>query len=413
MKHFSCSNVAGLGVLFLALGIAPTSLPGQTATQPAPPQAPAPTPQLPKSNDQHCENLDSTAEQLGQSLRNMLSEGDLAKLSQQLAKEEAVMSSPEMAKLKNLSAQLAGKLDGQQGELEAKAEQMAARAEELASDVQDKVQSEALDKVQDELQDQGPKVFVSTDDGSGWLGVEIGEVTPDKAKDLKLSATRGVIIQDVEPNSPAAKAGLKENDVVLQFDGQTVEGTVQFRRLVRETPAGRTVALVISRDGSTQNISVELADRSAYYEKRMQGTMRDFGKPFAFATPNFNLNFSSPEILSMMDTRTPLLGISAEDLTGQLGSYFGAPNNSGILIREVRTGTPAEKAGLKAGDVIVKVDGKPVASLSELRDQLRDKGDAKTVSLGVLRKGSEMSVPVTIEKPKPLEKIQTIHRAQL
>jgi len=111
--------------------------------------------------------------------------------------------------------------------------------------------------------------------------------------------------------------------------------------------------------------------------------------------------------------RTPLLGISAEDLTGQLGSYFGAPNNSGVLIREVRSGTPADKAGLKAGDVIIKVDGKPVGALSELRDQLRDKGDGKTVNLGVLRKGSEMTVPVTIEKPKPIEKTQTIHRAQL
>jgi serine protease Do len=299
-----------------------------------------------------------------------------------------------------LEGKVEGQLAGKQEEIEAKAEEMAARAQELTSRLQDD-------------QDSASRLIVSADEGSGWLGVEIGEVTPENAKDLKLSATRGVVIQDVEPSSPAAKAGLKEHDVVLQYDGQTVEGSVQFRRLVRETPAGRTVALVISRDGATQNLSVELADRSSYYEKKMQGTMRDFGKPFALATPNFDFNISSPEIFSMMDMRTPLLGISAEDLTGQLGSYFGAPNNSGVLIREVRSGTPADKAGLKAGDVIVKVDGKPVAALSELRDQLRDKGDGKTVNLGVLRKGSEMNVPVTIEKPKPIEKTQTIHRAQL
>jgi serine protease Do len=343
-------------------------------------------------------------EQLADRLRNMNLEGKVASISQQLAKEEAVMSSPELAKLQSLSAQLEGKVEGQlagkQEEIEAKAEEMAARAQELTSRLQDD-------------QDSASRLIVSADEGSGWLGVEIGEVTPENAKDLKLSATRGVVIQDVEPSSPAAKAGLKEHDVVLQYDGQTVEGSVQFRRLVRETPAGRTVALVISRDGATQNLSVELADRSSYYEKKMQGTMRDFGKPFALATPNFDFNISSPEIFSMMDMRTPLLGISAEDLTGQLGSYFGAPNNSGVLIREVRSGTPADKAGLKAGDVIVKVDGKPVAALSELRDQLRDKGDGKTVNLGVLRKGSEMNVPVTIEKPKPIEKTQTIHRAQL
>ena len=401
MKHFNYSNLAGVGVLCMALGAAPVSLPGQTtAPQPQSPQSPAATP----NPDQHCTNLDSAAEQLAGRLRNMNLEGKVASLSQQLAqqlaKEEAVMSSPELAKLQGLSAQSEGQLEGKSAELEAKAEEMAARAQELTSRLQDD-------------QDNAARVFVSPDEGSGWLGVEIGEVTPENAKDFKLSATRGVVIQDVEPDSPAAKAGLKEHDVVLQYDGQTVEGTVQFRRLVRETPAGRTVPLVISRDGASQNISVELADRSSYYEKKMQGTMRDFGRPFALATPNFDFNISSPEIFSMMDMRTPLLGISAEDLTGQLGSYFGAPNNSGVLIREVRSGTPADKAGLKAGDVIIKVDGKPVTALSELRDQLRDKGDGKTVNLGVLRKGSEMNVPVTIEKPKPIEKTQTIHRAQL
>ena len=114
-----------------------------------------------------------------------------------------------------------------------------------------------------------------------------------------------------------------------------------------------------------------------------------------------------------MDTRTPILGINAEDVSGQLGAYFGAPGNSGVLVREVRSGTPADKAGLKAGDVIIKVDGNPVKSLSELRDQLRDKDDQKAVSLGVLRKGSELNIPVEIERPKPMERVQTVHRAQL
>ena len=389
MKYFSYSNVAGVGALLLALASTSGSLPGQTTTQQAP---------VKPNTDQNCVNLNSATEQLSQSLRNMLQEGKLAELSQQLAKEEAVMSSPEMAKLRNLSAQL-GQIDGKSGELEAKAEEMAAQAQELAA------------LAQDDAQNSGARLFVSSDDGGGWLGVEIAEVTAEKAKDLRLTAVRGVIVQDVEPDSPAAKAGLKENDVILRYDDQNVEGTVQFRRLVRETPAGRTISLVISRGGNTQTISVELADRNAYYEKKLRSKMDDFGKPFVFATPNFE--FNGPEILPMMDARTPLLGINAEDITGQLGSYFGAPNNSGILVREVRNDTPADKAGLKAGDVIIKIDDKPVTTLSELREQLRTKSEAKSVNLTVLRKGSEMTVAVTIEKPKPLERIQSIHRAQL
>src|SRR5580704_15332544 len=101
MKHFSRSNLAGLGVLLLALGTAPVSFPGQTvAPKPESPQSPVIAP----NSDQHCANLDSAMEQLSGRLRNMGLEGKLASLSQELAKEEAVMSSPEMAKLQNLSA---------------------------------------------------------------------------------------------------------------------------------------------------------------------------------------------------------------------------------------------------------------------------------------------------------------------
>ncbi|MGC2294446.1 MAG: PDZ domain-containing protein, partial [Candidatus Acidiferrales bacterium] len=204
-------------------------------------------------------------------------------------------------------------------------------------------------------------------------------------------------------------AGLKENDVITQYDGQNVEGTVQFRRLVRETPAGRTVTLGISRNGSTQNVSVDLGDRSAFFEKKMKGKMRDLDNAFAFSMPNPDFSFAMP----VMEGRSPLLGIGAEDLSGQLGTYFGAPDGSGILVREVRPGMAAEKAGIKAGDVIIKIDGKPVRTLADLRTQLRDKGDQKSVSLGILRKGAEMSVAVTMEKPQPVESTHVIHRAQL
>lgn len=390
MKNFNFTNIAGLGVMLLALGTAPRSLPGQTTAKPTNPDTPA----TQKPTDHDCLNLDNEAEQITQALRNMRLEDKLAGLSAQLAREEAVMSSPEFAKLRNLSAQLEGK----EGELEAKASEMAARAQELSSQWADNLQNR-------------DRIVVSTDEGSGWLGVEIDEVTAAKAQELKLAATRGVIVTDVEQDSPASKAGLKQNDVILQYDGQTVEGTVQFRRLVRETPPGRDIELVISRDGRTQNISVELADRSAFYEKQMQGRMRDFGRPFAFATPNLNLNF--PSDMFFMDSRTPLLGIDAEDLSGQLGAYFGAPNGSGVLVREVRSGTPAAKAGLKAGDVIIKVNEKPVKTLADLREQLRDKSDQKTINLAVLRKGSEMNVPVEIERPKPIERSQAVHRAEL
>jgi serine protease Do len=112
-------------------------------------------------------------------------------------------------------------------------------------------------------------------------------------------------------------------------------------------------------------------------------------------------------------SRTPVLGINAEDLSGQLGNYFGAPGGEGILVREVNTGSPAEKAGMKAGDVITKIDGERVRTLSDLREKLRAKRDQKSVSVGVIRKGSEVSLNVEIEQPRPPERRPIARRIAL
>lgn len=410
MNFFSSTNLSVLAAMLLGFGALSSTLPGQTPSKSATqsPSAKA------GSQDQNCANVGLDAEQIRQMLRNMQIERRLAGLSQRLAQEEA-MSSPELAKLQNLSLQLKGK------------EELAARAQELASEVGNGLQEsggtsegwnglqekgnteEAWNKAWNRAQENG-NVFTLQDNDAGWLGVDIEEVTAEKAKNLKLTAVRGVIVGDVEADSPAAKAGLKQNDVILEYDGQAVEGTMQFRRLVRETPPGRTVNLQISREGATQNLSVQLADRNAYYEKRMRGAMPEFGKSFSFQVPNFEIH--SPEMFALMGMAGPTLGIEAEDLSGQLGAYFGAPDDAGVLVRSVRTGTPAQKAGLKAGDVIVKLDGAAVKSVTALREQLREKREQKSVKLGVLRKGSQLEVTVQLERPAP-ENPQGIHTAIL
>jgi serine protease Do len=408
MNRFGHLDFACLIVVVVILGITPGILRGQSPSRPAPPSSPAAL----AAPVQHRSDLNHSMEQFQDEARTFGQElqAELADLSAQVARaaQEVGMSSPGLNKLREFSAQLAGK----KAELVTRAEELGARAEELAAEVSQEVEEKA-----GEFFLQAPGVFAgSSEDGGGWLGIEIGEVTPEKARDLKLYSARGVVVMDVEPDSPAAKAGLKEKDVITQYDGQTVEGTVQFRRLVRETPPGRSVALAISREGTNRNISVELGDRSAYFEKKMKGKMRDFGGMNVPSMPDFSTpgvpvapDGHSP---GAMDWRTPVLGINAEDLTAQLGAYFGAPDDGGILVREVRAGSPAEKAGLKAGDVIVKVDGEPVRSLGELRAELREKSAEKSVTLGILRKGSDLSLPVAIELPRPLDPMRKVHRDQ-
>jgi serine protease Do len=418
MRRFVYPALAGAGILLLLVGAvqSASSNPQHQGTQP---QQATPNPAL-LASDEKCQDFDRCMKQMAAQVRTIEKEVEARLPEMERAAEEVEMSSPELSRLSSLSA----KLQASGNELASSAAELGARAEAFAQqvhqDTQEKVRQDDgekiqqdLDKVQenvDRLFNMSPGIVVSSTDEGGWLGVEIAEVTAEKAKDLKLSAVRGVIVDGVEPDSPAAKAGIKEKDVITQYDGQPVEGAVQFRRLIRETPPGRSVTLEISRGGSLQNISVELGDRTDVYVRKMKGKMRDFGGAYSFSMPNVE---ELPDMPEVMDPRTPVLGINAEDLTSQLGSYFGAPNNAGVLVREVRPGTPAEKAGLKAGDVITKVEGKEVRTLADLRAQLREKSNQASVNMSVLRKGSEIAVTVPIEKPRTMEQMHSAHRAQL
>ena len=244
--------------------------------------------------------------------------------------------------------------------------------------------------------------------GSSWLGVELHEVTGDKAKELKLPAERGVVIGTVVPDSPAAKAGLKENDVITEVNGQRIEGAAQFRRMIREIPAGRTAQLTIWREGHAQTISATLGK-----SEERRHSFKVFAPPAPGAPGNFT--FSMPEIPMgppmewngpWIMAGQPRLGIDAEDLNGQLGTFFGAPDGEGILVREVNPGSAAEKAGVKAGDVITSLNGERVRTVGDLREKIAAKHEAKdkgqTVKLGVLRNRSEISL--TVELPAPAQR---------
>jgi serine protease Do len=252
------------------------------------------------------------------------------------------------------------------------------------------------------------------EDGSSWLGVETHEVTAEKAKELKLSAERGVVLGKIVPDSPAAKAGLKENDVIMELNGQRVEGASQFRRMIHEIPAGRTVQLSVWRDGRSQMISATLGKAE---ERRSAWKVATPGA-FAFHMPDMPV---FPEIPSMewnggvVLGGQPRLGIDAEDLSGQLGAFFGAPDGEGILVREVNPGSPAEKAGVKAGDVITSFNGERIHSLGNLREKLSAKRDEKdtTVKLGVLRNKSEISLTVELPAPQTRTKHVVSHRTHI
>lgn len=230
--------------------------------------------------------------------------------------------------------------------------------------------------------------------GQSWLGVQIGDVTGEKARELKLPRESGALVEDVEEESPAAKAGLQANDVILSFDGETVRSAAHLARLVQETPAGRKVSLQISRGGQTRQVEVSLEGRRGL--RGMPGV--HMGR---IAVPPVPPLPPMPEFDFEVYPSRPRLGISADELTPQLADYFGVKQGKGILVREVVAGSAADKAGLKAGDVIVRVDEQEVGDVQGLRRALRRQGEAKEVTLAIVRDRREQSVKVTLESEEP------------
>ena len=199
-------------------------------------------------------------------------------------------------------------------------------------------------------------------DGTAWLGVTLKDVSADKVRDLKLPGEYGALVANVDADSPAAKAGLQKGDVIVEFAGERVRSEAQLRRLIHETPAGRTVSLQVIRDGQARALNAKLESRSNYFDIQVPEIHIPPINPQLFDYRGFNFQFGGG----------PSLGISGDELTTQLASDFGVKQGKGVLVREVVVGSAAEKAGLKAGDVIVAVDGKSVATVTELRQATRD-----------------------------------------
>jgi serine protease Do len=217
---------------------------------------------------------------------------------------------------------------------------------------------------------------------AGWIGITI-----EDQKD------RGAIVRSVEPNSPADKAGLKSGDVILEFNHEQVIGVQQLTRLVRETPAERTVDVKVQRDNREETLKVTTeagSRRSGYFN--LSGP---FGQIFAMPSPPVppvppvprSRDFPRVEIRTIQ----VISGIRVEELTDQLREFLGVLGNEGVLVTSVDSGSAADKAGLKAGDVIVAVDNRNVRTASEFSREMR--ADSKPM-LKIIREKKERELRV-------------------
>jgi membrane-associated protease RseP (regulator of RpoE activity) len=231
--------------------------------------------------------------------------------------------------------------------------------------------------------------------GRSYLGVDIRDISKDRMDALKLKEERGVEITAVDRDAPAGKAGLREHDVILSFNNTPVSSEEQLRRLIRETPSGRTVTLGISRDGAALNVPVQLADHNQIFGRNRVIEIPDM--PAMPEIPDMANRFDvpGPNIYVLRNT-SAVLGVQTENLTSQLGDYFGVKNGEGVLVRSVEKGSPAEKGGLKAGDVITRIGDEKLSDRSDLARLMRKYRNGGKLSLGVVRDKHEQTLSVDL-----------------
>src|SRR5271154_3708081 len=239
--------------------------------------------------------------------------------------------------------------------------------------------------------------------GSSYLGVDIADITADRLGALKLKEEQGVEVTMVDQDAPAGKAGFKEHDVLLTMNGMSIESKTQLQRLIRETPPGRVVTFGLSRDGQPMTIKVQLADRRNEFA-HMSGKEEDWGKNLK------NFHVEIPPIPNLPDFDVPNIGVvvvqssmrsglMVENLTPQLGEFFGVKNGNGVLVRSVEKGSRADKAGLRAGDVITRVGEQAVHDTSDFTHALHSRS-AGSVSVGVIRDKKEQTLTLTLPERK-------------
>jgi len=228
-----------------------------------------------------------------------------------------------------------------------------------------------------------------------FLGVELSEVNKETVSRLKLHEERGAVIDGVTSGSGAAKAGLQKNDVIVKWDGERIESAREVSRQIHETPPGRSVRLGIMRDGREMELSVTMGERPS------PANRFTVARP-AVANVRVRPERVRPEIVRpeivVGRGQTRHLGVELQGMTPQLAEYFGLSKRSGALVIFVFADSPAAKAGLKAGDVILSVGTETVENPSDLRRALTGKPETAEVEFKILRDKQEKTLKVKLEK---------------
>ena len=237
--------------------------------------------------------------------------------------------------------------------------------------------------------------FLSHSSAQGYLGVLVTDVDNDSMNKLKLKDTRGAMITLIDHDAPAGSS-LRVNDVVLEINGQRVEGAEQFSRILREIPAGRTVAIALTRDGAPVAVNVQLVDR-----KELQKAWKEIGNrnegtssvsPAKTILPGGDAGL--PHFHPSLFGSTLKVGAMVEPLTSQMADYLSVPN--GVMIKQIARKSEADAAGLKPYDVVIRVGNEPITTMADWDRAIRA-NEGKSVAITILRDRKQQTVTLQVD----------------
>ena len=219
---------------------------------------------------------------------------------------------------------------------------------------------------------------------SGWIGVLIQDVNEKIAGKAKLENEEGAYVKEVVKNSPADSAGIQEGDVIIEYDGKELFDSAELVKLVQRNLPGTKVDLVVFRDGQKKTLHL-IVGRKKVLKHQIFGAIPEI--------PDMHLFF-----------RNDIFGMQLLTLNEQLGEYFNAPNNEGVLVEEVEHESNAEKAGFKAGDIIIRVGKKTVDAAEKVQRELHKYDEGDKVDFEVMRKGVKKTLSIEMEEDQVIPK---------
>jgi serine protease Do len=260
----------------------------------------------------------------------------------------------------------------------------------------------------DEPGDQNFEFFLG---GDGFLGVYAENISRENMSRYRMNQVRGVGVTRIVKDSPAEKAGLRKDDVILRVDGESITSVRKLNRIVSELAPDQSVKITVSRGGSEQDITATIGKRSNTFfandffgknQPQIWKWERGGPKGWKFEMPPLTMDngnlYSDNDLLNNRDlfwlANGRRIGVSTMELNKQLADYFGIAGGKGVLVTSVTEDGPAAKAGVRAGDVITAVDGESVDSPGDISRIINRKKEGD-VTLTIVRNKAQQTIHVS------------------